>query len=326
MNILWVSILGLHLAIVGNGRIGRPTAYTIFNEKIINEISLVDIKPGLAWAFGEELRHVAASLRYDIKINTYEKDEGPSGADLVVICPGKPRIPGVNMDRRDLVAENAKIVNHIAEVMPNRNRNAKWVIVTNPVDSMATLFKKVSGANFVIGTGDHPDTLRFRTKLAMDLMVPISKIDGFVGGEHGSAAYPLWSTVKVIGKPLDQYLKETGKTLNKDAVIGYVRGVSKKIVDVIGGTEVGPAAGFRDIIRSILMDRKEIYSIAQSLKLPGLPEPVNVNVPTVVGSEIGSNNWDELTEEEHFNIIQAAKAIYENYQIGMKAVGRVSHY
>lgn len=323
MNIHQVSILGLHLAVVGNGRIGRPTAYTIFNEKIVNEISLVDIKPGLAWAFGEELRHVAASLRYDVKINTYELDEAPSGADLIVICPGKPRIPGVQMDRRDLVVENAKIVNHIAEVMPPRNPDAKWVIVTNPVDAMATLFKKVSRANFVIGTGDHPDTLRFRTKLALDLQVPVSMIDGFVGGEHGSAAYPLWSTVKVNGKFLNQYLTETGKTLDKEASVRYVREVSKKLVDIIGGTEVGPAAGFRDIIRSILLDRGEIYSIAQSLKLPGIPEPVNVNVPTVVGSKLGPNLWNKLEDEERSNITQAAKAIYDNYQIGLKAVCKV---
>ncbi len=314
--------MGVHIAIVGNGRIGRPTAYTLFNERLADEISLVDIKPGQSWAFCEELRHVAASLRYDIKINTYEKDEGVEGADLVVVCPGKPRIPGVQMDRRDLVAANAEIINFIAEVMPPRNPDARWVIVTNPVDAMASLFKRVSGADFVIGTGDHPDTLRFRTKLSMDLGEPISKIDGFVGGEHGSAAYPLWSTVGIGGRPLEEYLEATGKTLDREGVVGYVRGVSKKVVDIIGGTEVGPAAGFRDIVRSILEDRGETYSIADSMKLPGLPEAVNVNVPTRVGREIGPNIWDSLPEEEQGNIITAAKAIHENYMTGMRAVGK----
>ncbi len=315
--------MGIHIAIVGNGRIGRPTAYTLLNERLADEFSLVDIKPGLAWAFGEELRHVAASLRHDVEINTYEEDENVSGANLVVVCPGKPRIPGVEMDRRDLVAENAKIINHIAEVMPPRNPDAKWVVVTNPVDAMATLFKKVSGADFVISTGDHPDTLRFRTKLAVDLDVPISKVEGFVGGEHGSSAYPLWSTVRIDGESLDDYLPGTGQDLNRGAVTEYVRGVSKRVVDIIGGTEVGPAAGFRDIIRSILQDRKEIYSIADSLQLPGLSEAVNVNVPTRVGSQIGSNLWNELTTEEQVNVIEAAKAIHANYQMGLGALGKV---
>lgn len=314
--------MGLHLAIVGNGRIGRPTAYTLFNEQLADEVSLVDVKLGQAWAFGEELKHVAASLRYDVKINTYEKDEDVTDADLVVVCPGKPRIPGVNMDRRELVGANAKIINYIAEVMPGNNPNAKWVIVTNPVDAMATLFKKVSGADYVIGTGDHPDTLRMRTKIGMDLKVPISKVDGFVGGEHGSSAFPLWSTVKIDGAPLPAYLEETGKTIDKEAVVDYVRGVSKKVVDIIGGTEVGPAAGFRDIIRSIIEDRGETYSIAQPLSFPDIPEKINVNVPVRVGKTLGKNIWDELTGEEQGNIVEAAKAIYANYRTGMKAVGK----
>lgn len=314
--------MGTHIAVVGNGRIGRPTAYTIFNERLADEFSLVDVKPGQAWAFGEELRHVAASLRYDVEINTYEEDEGITGADLVVVCPGKPRIPGVQMDRRELVGANAEIINFIAEVMPANNPDARWVIVTNPVDAMATLFKKVSGADFVIGTGDHPDTLRMRTKISMELEVPVSKVDGFVGGEHGSSAFPLWSTIKVDGKPLDEYLTETGKELDREAVVSYVRGVSKKIVDIIGGTEVGPAAGFRDIVRSILEDRGEVYSISQSLEMPGLPEPININVPTKVGKTIGPNIWDDLPRNERAYIIEASQAIYANYQTGLKAVGK----
>lgn len=313
--------MGVHLAVVGNGRIGRPTAYTLFNEMLADEFSVVDTKPGVAWAFAEELNHVAASLRYDVKINSFDDDEGLEEADLVVVCPGKPRIPGVKMDRRDLVAANAKIIKYIAEVMPTRNPRARWVIVTNPVDAMATLFRRISGANFVISTGDHPDTLRFRTKLSRDLGVPKSEIEGFIGGEHGSAAYPLWSTVRIGGDALDDYLSETGKNLDREQVTTYVRSVSKEVVDIIGGTEVGPASGFRDIVRSIIQDKREVYSIAQPLKMPGLPEDVNVSVPTHVGLKLGPNIWDELFEEERENIIRAAEAIYANYLLSLEAVG-----
>jgi malate dehydrogenase len=156
----------------------------------------------------------------------------------------------------------------------------------------------------------------------MDLGVPVSNVEGFVGGEHGSSAHPLWSTVKICGRPLGDYLDETGKTLDREASEAYVRGISKKVVDIIGGTEVGPAAGFRDIVRSIVEDRGEFYSIADSQILPGLPEPVNANVPTRVGKRIGPSIWDDLTNEERTNIIEAANAIYENYMTGLKAVGK----
>jgi malate dehydrogenase len=259
-------------------------------------------------------------LKYDVEIYTYEDNGEVSGADLVVVCPGKPRTPGLQMDRRDLMVENAKIINYVAEVMPPNNRGAKWVIITNPVDSMATLFKKVSGSNFVISTGDHPDTLRFRAKLSMDLGVPVSEVNGFVGGEHGSAAHCLWSTVSIKGMPLDEYLSISSMHLNKNEVTAYVRGVSKKVLDIIGGTEVGPASGFRDIVRSIIQDRGEIYSVADSHKMKDIPEPVNVSIPTHVGNKIGPNIWSKLLEGERQAINDAAKAIYNNYIVSFKSL------
>ena len=312
--------MGIHIAVVGNGRIGRPTAYSILNAGLMDELSLVDIKPGLSWAFGEELKHVVSSLKNDVKIYTFEKDEEVSNADIIVVCPGKPRTPGVVMDRRDLAVMNAATINYVAQVMPNNNPNAKWVIISNPVDAMATLFKKVSKADFVISTGDCPDTLRFRTKLSMDLKIPVSKIEGFIGGEHGSAAYPLWSTTKIEGKKIEDYLQATGKKINKNEVIDYVRGVSKKLVDIIGATEYGPAAGFRDIIRAIVQDKKEMISIANSIKFKEIPESVNVSIPTIVGKNIEKNIWEKLTEEEKQNIKTAAKAIYENYKLARDSI------
>jgi malate dehydrogenase len=314
--------MGVHIAVVGNGRIGRPTAYTLLNERIADEVSLVDVKPGLSWAFGEELKHAAASLGYDVEINAYERDEDVSGADLIVVCPGKPRLPGVQTSRRDLVADNAEIIDYVAEAMPPNNHGARYVVVTNPVDAMATLFKKVSKADFVIGTGDHPDTLRFRAKLAMDLGEPVSEVEGYVGGEHGSAAYGLWSTVKIRGASIDDYLRSTKKKLDKSAVVEYVRSVSKKIVDIVGATEFGPAAGFRDIIRSIIEDRGETYSVAVSNRIPGVPDVLNVSIPTRVGKRLGPNIWNDLTDEERGNIAEAAKAIYDNYLMGLAAIER----
>jgi malate dehydrogenase len=202
-----------------------------------------------------------------------------------------------------------------------RNPGAKWVVVSNPVDAMATLFKRLSRENFVIATGDYPDTLRFRTKLCMDLGINVSEVEGFVGGEHGSAAYPLWSTTRIAGKTIDDYLADSHKILDREDVVKYVRGISKQIVDVIGATEFGPAAGFRNIVKAILKDGRELMSVANSIKFPELPEAVHVSVPTVVGSKIGPNIWDKLTLNEQADIKTAAKAIYGNYKLALESLG-----
>ena len=98
--------LSLHIAQIGTGRVGRPTAYTIMCAGLASEITVCDTKPKLAVAFAEELRHASASLRIDVEINACEKDENVAGADVILISAGQPRIPGVKMSRRDLAVQN----------------------------------------------------------------------------------------------------------------------------------------------------------------------------------------------------------------------------
>jgi malate dehydrogenase len=87
------------------------------------------------------------------------------------------------------------------------NKGAKYVVITNPVDVMTMVCKKYSKADFVRSTGTNLESLRFRSKLAEVLAVPRSKVQGWVGGEHGEEAALLWSTVKIDGFPLEKYTK-----------------------------------------------------------------------------------------------------------------------
>ena len=81
----------MHIAQIGTGRVGRPTAYTIMCSGIADELTVCDVKPGLAAAFAEELNHVTASIGLDVEINSCEKDEDVAGADIILISAGEPR-------------------------------------------------------------------------------------------------------------------------------------------------------------------------------------------------------------------------------------------
>ncbi len=311
----------MHIAVIGTGNVGRATAYTILYEGLADELSLVDIKPGLAPAFAEELKHAAAGLRLDVEINAYERDEDLHGADLIVICAGHPRKPGERITRRDLTKYNAEIIKHIAEVVPPNNPGARYVVVTNPVDAMATLFKKVSKVGFVISTGTHLETLRFRAKLASELKVPVSKVDGYVGGEHGQCAAILWSTVSVYGVGLNEYVKQRNIPLNKDAVEAYMKKVSERIIDALGATRYGPAVAFRDIVKSIVLNLGMVLSVAIPYRAEGIPEEVLVSRPTRVGMMLGPTYEEMLSDEEKRKLDEAAKAIYETYRRALELIG-----
>ena len=309
---------------MGTGRVGRPTAYSIMCGELADTITLCDTKPGLAKAFAEELRHVTASPSIDVEIIASEKDEDVAGADIILISAGKPRPPGVKMTRRDLAIQNGQIVKHIAEATAPNNPDAKYVVITNPVDAMAMVCKKYSKAKFVISTGTNLESLRFKSGLARTLKVPVSTIEGYVGGEHGQNAVILWSTVTVNDIALDEYLKLTGKSLNKDELVSYVKSVSKLIVDNIGGTEFGPAAAFRDIVRAIVRNTKELLPVATPIKFDDLPESVFVSVPLTLGNSIGYSIYDILSSQEKQEVADAAEAIYQTYETAIEEIEKSS--
>jgi malate/lactate dehydrogenase len=54
---------------------------------------------------------------------------------------------------------------------------------------------------------------------------------------------------------------------------------AKVIVDNMGGTEYGPTTSFRDLVRTVVRDTNEFFSVAAPMKFKKLPEPVFVSVP-----------------------------------------------
>lgn len=308
----------MHIAQIGTGRVGRPTAYAIMCAELADTLTVCDVKPGLAAAFAEELKHVTASNGLDVEINACERDEEVAGADLILISAGEPRTPGVTMSRRDLAIQNAKIVKYVAEATTPRNPSAKYVVISNPVDAMAMVCKKYTKADFVISTGTNLESLRFRSKIARTLNVPVSQVHGWVGGEHGDAALPLWSTTKINNLLADEYAATKSATIPKNEIEFYVKSVSKLIVDNIGGTEYGPAASFRDIAKAITENTNEILSIAAPVKFEEIPEPTFVGLPTHLGRSIGSSLYDHLSPKEKDGIAEAAKAIYQTYQMAIE--------
>jgi malate dehydrogenase len=288
--------------------------------ELADTITVCDTKPGLAEAFAEDLKHAASSLRLDVEVNACDKDEEVLNADIILVSAGAPRIPGVKMSRRDLAVQNAKTIKSISLEVGPRNAGAKYIVISNPVDAMAMICKKYTKANFVISTGTNLDSLRFRSRLAETLGVHQNQVEGWVGGEHGDAALPLWSTTKICGVPFDKYVASCGKNLLKKEIDSYLKAVSKFIVDNVGGTEYGPAASFRDITRAIVRNTNEVLSIAAPIKFKDLSEPTFVGVPTHLGQFIGSSVYSDLSEDEKEGLKQAAKAIHQTYDTAAEAI------
>jgi malate dehydrogenase len=303
----------MHIAQIGVGRVGRPTANAILSQGLADELTVCDVKPKLAAAFAEELRHAAATFRIDTEIVYCEQAGQVSGADLILISAGQPRQLGMS-SRRVLAATNGRIVKEITEETVSNNPGAKYIVITNPVDSMAMICKKFSHREFVISTGTCLESARFRSKLAQTLNVPVSKVQGWAGGEHGTAAVILWSQAHVYEVTPEQYASKRGETFAKSDIESYMKHISYFVIEGIGGTEFGPAATFADLTNAIVNNTDQLISVGTPMRFESIPEQVHVGCPIRLGLHIGPSLYDKLPVEEQRGLEEAAKAIYATYQ------------
>lgn len=302
----------VHIAVAGSGRVGGEVAMSLIFERYVTELSLVDTAPSVAEMTKEELCHAIASHGFDIKINAYDNSKLVKDADLIVITAGFPRTP--EMSRRDLATKNAGIVKEIVENTVDNNPEAWYFVITNPVDAMATIASRTAREKrHVIGTGTNLETSRFRTILSRELKVPIGTVEAYVGGEHGEAAVPLWSLVKINGVPLEDYLRKNKQTLDKVKCENYVKEVSREIIRVLGGTRYGPAGSFIEIIRGITLNTGKVMSYSRQSQFGTTPEPVYVTVPARIAKSLTPDLWDLLSESEKKAIKDAAEIIYKTY-------------
>jgi malate dehydrogenase len=310
----------VHVAVAGTGRVGGEVAFSLIFERYVTELSLVDKAPDVANMTKEEMCHAIAGHGFDVKMNAYVDAKQLKNADLIVIAAGFPRTP--EMSRRDLAAKNAGAVKSIVENTVENNPEAWYFVITNPVDAMATLADSAAkGKRHIIGTGTCLETSRFRTIISRELNVPLGTVEAYVGGEHGEAAVPLWSLVKINGEPFEAYLKKTSKTLDKAKCENYVKEVSREIIRVLGGTRYGPAGSFIEIIRGLVLNTGKVMGYSRKTQFKGNPpEPVYVTVPARIAKSLGPDLWGILKEPEKKAIEDAAGAIYKTYREALEGL------
>ncbi|MEL9970710.1 MAG: lactate/malate dehydrogenase family protein [Metallosphaera sp.] len=292
---------------IGAGKIGQTIAYSAMVSGAVDEAVIYDIIPELPEKYEHELRHAFATRGIKLEVLGTNSLDDVSGMDIVVISAGKPRKPG--MSRRDLFVDNAKIMIDLGNKLPAKNPGAIYLMVANPVDMMASVFMKYS-KQFTISAGDQVETMRMRSFIAKKLKLPVSAVDGFVGGEHGEDAVVLWSTVKIKGQPVDKY------NVNKDEVTDYVKKIPGEIIRVIGGTTWGPGTIIADIIKAFALNENRVMSIATPREYE--KEIIHVSAPTVVGSSIGPSLETLLDEKDRWSLNASMKDFYEVYKDNLK--------
>ncbi len=275
--------------ILGVGKLGGTIAYALARDGTFDRLVLHDVVGDLAWAQAEDLRH---GLCGKVTVRAGGIAD-MADADLVVLCAGEGRRPG--MSRLDLLRTNAPVVADLAREIGRVAPDTALVVLTNPLDVMTTIACRASGLprEKVLGSGALVDSIRLRVLIADRLGIATGDVDAVVLGEHGDRAVPVFSRVKVSGKPL----RRNGA--REREVLEALQGISARVIAVKGSTTFGPAGCTAALVRALFSDEPSVVPASVVLDGEYGLRGVALGVPALVakGRVVRVEEWP-LSKEE----------------------------
>lgn len=229
------------ITIIGAGSVGSTIAYTLAYAGIASEIVMIDINEKKAMGEALDIRQGTPFCpSCSISAGSYADAKD---SDIVVITSGVARKPG--QSRLDLAQINVNIIKSIIPAITKEAPDAKYIIVSNPVDILTYTFVKYSGLpeNQIIGSGTILDTSRLRARLSEYFNISQKNIHAYVLGEHGDSSFIPWSIANLSNIPVLEYSKSIITTrdtiypeLNIKEVEEYVRKSGARVIERKGAT------------------------------------------------------------------------------------------
>lgn len=298
------------ITVVGAGHVGATVAQTAAYRQL-GDIVVIDIIEGLPQGKALDLMESSPLEGFDSGISGTNDYKDTANSDFVVITAGIPRKPG--MSREDLVGTNAKIVGGVTEQIMKYSPNPILIVVSNPLDAMVYLAKKISGLprERVMGMAGVLDAARFRSFLAMELGVSMQDVTAMVLGLHGDDMVPLPRFTSVSGIPI-------GELIPADRIqqlVDRTRTGGGEIVQLLktGSAYYAPGSSTTQMLESMIRDQKRILPCAVYLNGEYGLKDVFMGVPVVLGKN-GVEKIIELklTKEEAAAMAKSGEAVQKN--------------
>ncbi len=295
------------VTIVGAGNVGATTAHWLAAKELA-DIVLVDIVEGVPQGKALDLLESLPIEKSDVGVVGSNDYDLTAGSDIVVITAGFPRKPG--MSRDDLVRANAEIVSAATAQIVKRSPNALLIIVTNPLDAMCEVARRVSGfpRERVLGMAGVLDSARFCTFIAMELGVSIDNVHAFVLGGHGDQMVPLPRYSTVAGIPITELLDKA----TIDRLVERTAKGGGEIVNLLkaGSAYYAPGRAITEMVDAILKDKHKILPCAAYLQGEYGIHNLFIGVPCRLGAK-GLEQVVEikLTAEEGAALQKSAQAV-----------------
>jgi malate dehydrogenase len=298
------------ITVVGAGNVGATTAQRVAEKELARRVVAVDVVEGIPQGKSLDQWQSAPIEGFDSRIIGTNGYDETAGSDIVIITAGIARKPG--MSRDDLLNTNAGIVKSVSEQIARTSPNAIIIVVSNPLDVMCYVAKKVTGfpRERVIGMAGVLDTARYRAFLAEAMDVSVRDIQAMVLGGHGDTMVPLISYTSVSGIPVTQLLDR--KTL--DEIVDRTRNGGAEIVKYLktGSAYYAPSSGAVQMAEAIVNDQKRVLPCAAWLEGEYGISGLFLGVPVKLGRGGMEKILEvELTSKERVDLGKSAEAVRE---------------
>jgi malate dehydrogenase len=300
------------ISIIGAGMTGATTAHWLA-ERELADLVLVDIMEGMPQGKGLDMLEAMPIIGSDVHILGSNDYADTAGSDIIIVTAGLPRKPG--MSRDDLLKVNAEIVGKAVTETLKHSPDAIYIILTNPLDTMAYLAMKVGNLprERVIGQAGILDSARMRAFVAMETGVSVENIDCYVLGGHGDEMVPLTRHSNIAGVPLREYLPAE----RLEAIVARTRKGGGEIVNLLktGSAFYAPAAACAQMAEAILKDKHLIVPCAAYMQGEYGLNDMYFGVPVMLGRN-GIEKIIEysLDDEEKVAFEQSAAAVRETHE------------
>ena len=298
------------ITVVGAGNVGATTAQRLAEKELSRRVVLVDIVEGVPQGKGLDQWQTAPIESFDTRVIGTNGYEETAGSEIVIITAGIARKPG--MSRDDLMNTNAGIVKAVSEQVAKSSPNAIVIVVSNPLDVMCHVAKKVTGfpRERVLGMAGVLDTARYRAFLAEALDVSVRDIQAMVLGGHGDTMVPLVNYTTVSGIPVTQLMPRD----QLDKIVDRTRKGGAEIVSLLktGSAYYAPSAAAVQMAEAIVNDQKRILPCSAWLEGEYGHTGLFLGVPCKIGRRgLESVITVELSADERDALAKSADAVRE---------------
>ena len=304
------------ITVIGAGSVGATIANDLMVQGIASEIVLIDINKEKVEG---EVMDIEQGTCFRSPVSLVAGDYADAkDSDIVIITSGIARKPG--QTRIELTQTNVNILKSITPQIVKEAPNAKYIIVSNPVDIMTYVFTKISGLpeNQIMGSGTILDTARLRYGLSEHFQVAQGNIHAYVFGEHGDTSFIPWTGAYISGLSTDEYYEEMKahgkdvKPLDKEAMLEYVQKSGGKVIAKKGATFYAVSATVCQLVGLILAASDSLATVSSMLHGEYGIEDVCLSTLTLVGPNgIQGKVQMRMNKEEVELLKKSANALKE---------------